>query len=180
MFIICSTEDGMKRSMLLTAFAALLTAGLWHLPATAQRVSVTAAQHPSPAALAGARSANAKPANAKIAGQTAGTKITFVEYRDFRLNYIAERVASIGRQLASASLSADDKARLERTKAYYEHFAAMAEADRNRLFRARFDQIDTDHDGTIDDAERAVWRNKQRQYYAELAAERASAKGDQR
>jgi hypothetical protein len=46
------------------------------------------------------------------------------------------------------------------------------------LFRARFDQIDTNHDGKLDDAERAAWRVKQRQFYSEQAAERAAAQAD--
>jgi hypothetical protein len=171
-FIFCS-ESAMKRSMLLAAFAALLAAGLWHLPAIAQRAP--AAQTPSqpPAAPAPA------PARARPTGQTVGSRITFDEYRDFRMHYVAEREASLARQLASAGLLANEKARLEQIKAYYDRLAAMPAADRDRQFRARFDQIDTDHDGTIDDAERAAWRTKQRQYYAELAAERAAARGDQ-
>jgi hypothetical protein len=48
----------------------------------------------------------------------------------------------------------------------------MPAGERDRLFHARFDQIDTDHDGMIDDAERAAWRDKQREHYRELAAER--------
>jgi hypothetical protein len=86
--------------------------------------------------------------------------------------------AGLARQLASPGVSADDKARLERIKAYYDRLAALPAAERDRLFRVRFDQIDTNHDGKLDAAELAAWRTKQRQYYSELAAERAAAQAD--
>ena len=104
--------------------------------------------------------------------------ITFDEYRDFRIHYIAARQAGLARQLASPGVSADEKARLERIKAYYDRLAALPAAERDRLFRVRFDQIDTNHDGKLDAAELAAWRTKQRQYYSELAAERAAAQAD--
>jgi hypothetical protein len=156
----------MRRSTLLAAFAAVLAAALWHLPATAQRAPATRQQAP-PAA--------AQPK----AGQPAGRAvITFAAYRDFRLRYIAQRQASLARQLAAPGLSAEQKARLAGIKSYYDGLAAMPAAERDRLFRARFDQIDADHDGTIDDAERAAWRVKRQRYYAEAAAERAAAGAD--
>lgn len=146
----------MQRSTLFAALAALLTAALWHLPATAQRAPTA-----PPAAVARSPS---PPAGA----------ITFAEYRDFRLRYIAERQAGLAQQLAAPGLAAEAKARLTPIKAYYDRLAAMPAAARDRLFRARFDEIDTDHDGTLDVAERAAWREKRRQYYAQLAAERAA------
>ena len=48
-------------------------------------------------------------------------------------------------------------------------------AERDRRFHQRFDEIDTDHDGKIDPAERAAWREKQRAYYRRLRAERTAA-----
>jgi hypothetical protein len=41
----------------------------------------------------------------------------------------------------------------------------LPEADRDRRFRERFDRIDANHDGTIDQTERAAWRDKQRAFY---------------
>jgi EF hand len=166
----------MRRSTFFAAFAALLAAGLWHLPATAQR---TAATRPQAQPAAPATAPAYAPAVTPPSGQSTSGKITFDEYRDFRMHYIAEREARLARQLASAGLSADEKARLQQVKAYYDRLAAMPAADRDRLFRARFDQIDTNHDGTLDPAELAAWREKQRRFYAGLAAERAAAKGDQ-
>jgi hypothetical protein len=148
------------------AFAAVLAAAIWHLPATAQGGAVP--QHQPAAA------APAPPPAAPAAG------ITFDEYRDFRTHYIAARQAALARQLASSALAADEKARLERIKAYYDRLAALPAAERDRMFRARFDQIDTNHDGRLDSVERAAWRAKQRQYYSELAAERAAAQADRR
>jgi tellurite resistance protein len=168
----------MRRSTLLAAFAALLAAGLWHLPATAQRTPA-ARPESQPATAASMPTATAAPAAQQPTGRSPPAKITFAEYRDFRLHFVADRRARLAQQLASPGLSADEKARLERTKAYYDGLAAMPAAERDRLYHARFDQIDTDHDGTIDDAERAAWRVKQRQYYAEVAAERAAATADQ-
>jgi hypothetical protein len=161
----------MRQSTLPAAFVALLAAGLWHLPATAQR---TSAPPPPPPAKPAAATASVPPA-----AHIAPTRITFDAYREFRLHYIAARRASLARQLASPGLAADEKARLGRIKDYYDHLAAMPAAERDRLFRQRFDQIDTNHDGTLDEAERAAWREKQQQYYAGLAAERAAARADQ-
>jgi hypothetical protein len=58
-----------------------------------------------------------------------------------------------------------ERASLERQKAYYDFFAAMSPAERDRRFHDRFDQMDTNHDGGIDPAERAAWHDKQRAYY---------------
>jgi hypothetical protein len=50
---------------------------------------------------------------------------------------------------------------------------------RNQLFHSRFEKIDTNHDGMLDDAERAAWREKQREHYRELAAARSAGDPDQ-
>jgi hypothetical protein len=91
--------------------------------------------------------------------------ITFDQYRDWRLNFIAQRQTQIAAELAEKNLEADRRAGLERQKAYYDFFAAMAPAERDRRFRERFDQIDANHDGIIDPAERAAWHDKQRAFY---------------
>ena len=159
----------MRRSIVPAAFAAVLAAGFWHLPATAQGGAGPQHQPAAP-----------PPAAASSALPRAAAGITFDEYRDFRLHYIAAREAALARQLAAPGLAADEKTRLEGIKTYYDRLAAMPAGERDRLFRARFDQIDTNHDGRIDDAERAAWRAKQRRYYSELAAERSAAQADRR
>jgi hypothetical protein len=55
----------------------------------------------------------------------------------------------------------------------------MPEAERNAVYRERFDEIDTNHDGTLDVEERAAWREKQRENYRQQAALRAQAVGGQ-
>jgi hypothetical protein len=50
----------------------------------------------------------------------------------------------------------------------------LAELD---LERERFDQIDTNHDGTLDAQERAAWREKQRENYRQQTAETRPADG---
>ena len=156
----------MRRSIFLAAFALVLAAGSWHLAAIAQD-GLGVPQPPAPPV-----------AGVPPGGRPAAAGITFNEYRDFRTHYIAARQAGLARALAAPRLSPDEKARLERVKAYYDRLAAMPAAERDRLFRARFDQIDANHDGKLDDAERAAWRAKQRQYYSEAAAERAAAQAD--
>ena len=99
--------------------------------------------------------------------------ITFDEYRDFRMRNIGQRQERLTDQLAAANLPAAEKADLERRKAYYDRLAAMPAEERDAIFRARFDQIDTNHDGTIDVQERAAWRENQREHYRQAAAERA-------
>ena len=96
------------------------------------------------------------------------------------MNNIAERRARLTRALAATDLSATEKASLEGRKAYYDRLAAMPADQRDRLFRDRFDQIDTNHDGMIDNAERTAWREKQREHYHELVADHAPANAQPR
>ncbi|MBV8088209.1 MAG: hypothetical protein JO139_01295 [Alphaproteobacteria bacterium] len=138
----------MKPWTIVAAAAALIAAAWWHLPAAAQRVAQPAAQ------------------------AAAGDLITFEQYRNFRLRDLAQRQARLARQLASPSLPAAEKASLESRKTYYDQLAAMPAEERDKLYRERFDAIDTDHDGTLDGQERAAWREKQRQNYRQQAAER--------
>jgi hypothetical protein len=169
-----------QRWTLMAAAGALFAAALWHFPATAQRtarpdnsapiVARTAPAAPSPAA-----PATVEPAPRRVAAQL----ITFDEYRDFRLRDIAQRQARLARALASPDLSATDRAGLEARKAYYDRLAAMPEEQRNQLFRARFDQIDTNHDGMLDDAERAAWRKQQHEHLRRLPAAHSAADPDQ-
>lgn len=159
----------MRRWTLAAAASALFGAALWHLPATAQRAA------PANLEAATMQSAPARPAPPQQAAlrPTAPQLITFPEYRDFRLRNIAQRQASLALELAAPGLSAAEKASLEGRKAYYDRLAAMPADQRDQLFRARFDQIDTDHDGMIDDTERAAWRAKQRERYRDFAAARS-------
>lgn len=160
----------MRRWTLAVAVAALLGAALWHLPATAQRAAPS--DNPETAA---AQTALAKPAAAR---PVAPELITFDEYRDFRMRDIARRQARLTSELASPGLSAADRAGLERRKAYYDGLAAMPADQRNQLFHERFDLIDTNHDGLIDNAERTAWREKQRDHYRELAAAHTTGEPD--
>ena len=160
----------MRRWTLAAAAFALLAAVLWHLPAIAQRVATSAA---TPAA---ATNTTATPTAATPAAQPAAPQlITFDEYRDFRMQNIGQRQVRLTEQLAAPNLSATEKADLEQRKAYYDRLAAMPAGERDAIFRARFDQIDTNHDGTIDAQERAVWREKQRDHYRQVAADRAQS-----
>jgi hypothetical protein len=134
--------------MLLAASAAV-AAGLW-LPGqaaqpTAQPAVPAEAQATAPAA--------------------ADDPITFEQYREWRLRYIERRQTQLAVQLAAADLQPRQRARLEQVKAYYDWLAGLPAADRDRRFRERFDQIDANHDGTIDPGERAAWRDKQRAFY---------------
>jgi hypothetical protein len=165
----------MRRWTLLTAAAALLAAALWHLPATAQR----AVQPPDGEAAAGGAAASAPVANRPAAELVAPQLITFDEYRDFRMHDLARRQARLARELSAPDLSTAQKTSLEQRKAYYDRLASMPAVERDRVFHARFDKIDTNHDGMLDDAERAAWRQKQQEYYRRLATERVHPTADQ-
>jgi hypothetical protein len=142
----------MRPWTLAAAVAALVLAAWWHLPAAAQRATT----------------------------QPAATEsITFEQYRDFRLHDLAQRQARLATQLAAPGLTASEKASLESRKTYYDQLAAMPAEERDRLYRERFDQIDTNHDGKLDPQERAAWREKQRENYRQQAAERAQPIGGQ-
>jgi hypothetical protein len=106
----------------------------------------------------------AQAAPAATSSATADT-ITFDQYRDWRMHFIEERQVQIAAELAAKNLTDARRAGLERQKAYYDYYAAMPTADRDRLFRERFDEIDANHDGVIDHAERAAWHDKQRAFY---------------
>jgi hypothetical protein len=143
----------MRPWTLAAAVAALVTAAWWHLPAAAQRAAT-------------------QPAASEL--------ITFEQYRDFRLHDLAQRQARLAQQLAFPGLTASEKASLESRKAYYDQLAAMPEVERDRLYRERFDQIDTNHDGQLDVQERAAWREKQHENYRQQAAARTQPSGGQR
>src|SRR5579885_1556706 len=117
------------------------------------------------AILAAACHLPAQAAPAGAADTPAAETISFEQYRDWRLHFIEERQIQISAQLAVQDLSPQRRAALERQKAYYNFFAAMPAAERDRLFRERFDEIDTNHDGIIDHDERAAWHEKQRAFY---------------
>ena len=114
------------------------------------------------------------PAVAQRSPQPAADQvITFDQYRDFRLRDLQQRQARLTRQLEVPGLSAAEKASIERRKAYWDQLAAMPAKERDEVFRERFDQIDTNHDGKLDADERAAWREKRREYYRQQAAERS-------
>jgi biopolymer transport protein ExbB/TolQ len=143
----------MKRSSLMAAAMLLLAAAWWHWPAVAQRAAQPAA---------------------------AEEMITFDQYREFRMRDLEQRQARLSRQLAAPGLTSAARTSIERRKAYYDQIASMPAEERDQLFRDRFDQIDTNHDGKLDAEERAAWREKQREYYRQQAPERAHPSSEQR
>jgi hypothetical protein len=125
-------------------------------PAGAAPPKAAPAKTPPPKA-ASAEDAGGSPAGAE--------KITFEEYRNWRLAAMERRRSEIEVQLSAADLPAARKARLEETRAYYKWLADMPEAERDKRFRERFERIDANHDGIIDADERAAWRERQRAFY---------------
>ena len=110
--------------------------------------------------------AAAAPPNAPAANPAANAEeITFEQYRDWRLTAMDRRRSELAMQLSGSELPERQKARLQETKAYYDWLAGLSETDRDRRFRERFDRIDANHDGKLDAAERAAWRDKQRAFY---------------
>jgi hypothetical protein len=144
--------------------SALVAALAWQLPAAAQPGSATA----KPAATTAPSAQLQRPA-------AAPDLITFEDYRAYRLRLIASRQASLAKRLAETDLSPLTRARLERIKGYYDRYAALPANERDQRFRSRFAEIDTDHDGTISQAERDAWRDKERARYRRLAAQRTAA-----
>ncbi len=97
-------------------------------------------------------------------------KITFEQYRDWRLTFLDRRRSELAMQLSAADLPARQKTRLEQTKAYYDWLADLPEKDRDQRFRERFNRIDANHDGIIDHAERTAWHDKQSAFYHHASA----------
>ena len=124
--------------------------------------------------LSGEAAQPAAPATS-AASATSGEVINFEEYRDWRVNFIERRQSELAVELAGGDLPALQKTRLERRKAYFDWFAGLPAAERDRRFRERFDRIDANHDGQIDEAERGAWRDRQRAFYHRDRTERPSA-----
>lgn len=113
---------------------------------------------------------------AQPAPVTAGPdKISFEQYRDWRNAFIDRRRSELAMQLSDATLPAARKARLAEVKQYYDWLAGLPAAERDRRFRERFDEIDANHDGIIDAAERTAWRERQSAFYRRPAASSAAA-----
>ena len=102
-------------------------------------------------------------------------RITFEQYRDWRNAFIDRRRSELAMQSADANLPAPRKARLDQVKEYYDWLAGLPAPDRDRRFHERFDEIDANHDGVIDAAERTAWRNRQRAFYRRPASPGAAA-----
>jgi hypothetical protein len=143
----------MKRWTLIVPIAVVFAAAWWHWPAAAQRASQPAA---------------------------AEEMISFDQYRQFRMRDLEQRQARLARQLVAPGLTTAERASLERRKAYWDQLAAMPAEERDQVFRERFDQIDTNHDGQLDQQERAAWREKQREYYGQQTGARARNRSIQR
>jgi hypothetical protein len=105
----------------------------------------------------------------------ANPSYTFEQYKEYRLKSLDQARERLVQSLADPKLAADQKQKLQQRKAYFDWLAQMPAGERDRRFRERFDQIDTDHDGKIDPAERAAWRDKQRAYYQKLRDERPAS-----
>ena len=104
--------------------------------------------------------------------------ITFEQYRDWRVEFTDRRRTDLAMQLSATDLPAQRRSRLEQSKAYYDWLAGLPAAERDMRFRERFDRIDANHDGTIDRAERAAWRDKQRAFYHRDRPARQSAEAE--
>jgi hypothetical protein len=102
---------------------------------------------------------------AAVPSAPSGEAISFEQYRDWRLSFIERRQSELAVELAAADLPALQKTRLEHSKAYFDWFAGLPAAERDRRFRERFDRIDANHDGQIDQGERGAWRDRQRAFY---------------
>jgi hypothetical protein len=119
----------------------------------------------------------AQPAAPEAAALSAptGEAISFEQYRDWRLSFIERRQIELAVELAATDLPALQKTRLEHSKAYFDWFAGLPAAERDRRFRERFDRIDANHDGQIDQGERGAWRERQRAFYHRDRTQRPSA-----
>jgi hypothetical protein len=107
-----------------------------------------------------------------------GDPITFEQYRDWRVEFTDRRRTELAMQLSAADLPTQRRTRLEQSKAYYDWLAGLPAAERDARFRERFDRIDANHDGTLDQAERATWRDKQRAFYHRDRPARQSAEAE--
>src|ERR1041385_7406617 len=134
----------------LFAASTAIAAGLW----LTGPVSMSHAAQPA----APAETAAALPAASE-------DKITFDQYREWRLRVFERRQTPPAAPPPAADLQPRQRTRLEQTKAYYDWFAGLGEAERDRRFRERFEQMDANHDGVVDPAERAAWHEKQRAFF---------------
>src|SRR5690349_2185683 len=93
-------------------------------------VALSIASPAMPAEPVVAAPSSAAPVEDAGSGGPAGTaKITFEEYRNWRLTAMERRRSEIDVQLSAADLPAARKARLEETRTYYKWLADMPEAE---------------------------------------------------
>jgi len=85
----------------------------------------------------------------------AGDMITFDQYRDFRARDLQQRQARLARHLADPGVSLRRR-RASSAASLLRRVAAMPAEERDQLYRERFDQIDSNHDGKLDPEERAA------------------------
>jgi hypothetical protein len=128
-------------------------------------VGLSIATPAMPAEPAGAAPPKAAATEDAGSGPAGAAKITFEEYRNWRLAAMERRRSEIEVQLSAADLPAVRKTRLEETRSYYNWLSGLSETERDKRFRERFERIDANHDGVIDAAERAAWRERQRAFY---------------
>ena len=107
----------------------------------------------------------AQPEAPPLTATSSEQTISFEQYRDWRNHFIEQRQEQLAARLTVANLTAVQRSRIEQQKAYYDWFAGLSAEERDRRFRERFDQIDANHDGIIDPAERTAWHEKQRAFY---------------
>jgi hypothetical protein len=103
-------------------------------------------------------------------------KISFEDYRAWRLHWNERRLGQLTRELAAPGLSAGRKTHLTEVKAYYDWLTGLSDAERDRRFHERFDRIDTDRDGMIDPAERTAWREKRHALFSHARGARPTAR----
>ena len=110
----------------------------------------------------------------RIGGEAAGAVVVNGSHGGIYAAYLAAKLRVCAAIFNDAGVGRDNAG-----IAGLGYLAALPAAERDQLYRERFDQIDANHDGKLDPEERAAWREKQREHYRQQSAERAGAAREQ-
>lgn len=99
--------------------------------------------------------------SAMAQGAQAPAGVTFDQYRARTMAAVQAAQTQMANRLSQSNLSADERQQLQQRKTRIDRFAAMPLDQQTQLLRKRFDRIDTNHDGVVDQQELAAFRAAQ-------------------
>jgi hypothetical protein len=89
-------------------------------------------------------------------------KVDFQEFRASEEGRSARQLAAVERRLAAPNVTADQRTKLEKRHQRLQKAASLSADEKERRLKARFDRLDRNHDGVVDQAEMDAARSARR------------------